>query len=686
MVRVMKQETNNCRNTERGMALITSLLATTMMLALGMAVVLSATTDTVTTKAQRVGEQSFFVADAGVGIGRRALEQALSEEIEKIRNGTTPFYSNPPASGGQFPDVQVIPAPVAGSWNAQPDFYKRVKARADELVRNTARDQEFDQLNGSNFSVSFSPLTGSLALVKQTPNQATQVVLFHYAIQVTGRTTAGGSATVNETGRLSTNINLAYGPPAGSYRNFSFSGFGAFFDVGDDPNHLNYVLVPGTFSGPVHTNSHFAFYTGWQYTFRNAISQVDDNIRLYYNTFVPIPTSDYAGSIHLSAEGYKKVSRVALPTNNFSQEYAVINSTGITDKKGDGTPLDPPAVIPVDGSGNPLAVLDSNGRVTVDALVANLRNAQNNPPSKSGSALANGVYISSSDGSTISGAGIYVQGDADDIKLYGDTNGDQVYVITQGGTATTIRESYTSNTTTVSSGSSTRTYSGLPTDKSDPDNPKQGVSLYVNGGITSLRGGKEGSTTRPALASSTALTITAKRSIKVTGDLKYADPVVNSDGTPVSNIATVKNVLGLFTNDGNIYLDAKTNYVANADLSIEVDAANCVFDSDTSNNSQAPYTGQEGGITTWFGSGHQTPTSSARIRLVGSDVEKNNSLVDYYNGDTYFDVRFSGGGFRPPFFPGTTYALGPPPVAGVLAISSVDQAASTAKSWFRDSN
>ena len=60
-------------NDERGMALITSLLATTILLALGMAVVLSATTDTVTTKAQRVGEQSFFVADAGVGIARRAM-------------------------------------------------------------------------------------------------------------------------------------------------------------------------------------------------------------------------------------------------------------------------------------------------------------------------------------------------------------------------------------------------------------------------------------------------------------------------------------------------------------------------------------------------------------------------------------------------------------------------------------
>lgn len=686
----MKDRSYRESHGERGMALITSLLATTILLALGMAVVMSATTDTVTTKAQRVGEQSFFVADAGVGIARRAIEQALSEEIEKIRAGTTAFYrNNPPSSSGQFPDVQVIPNPVASSlqdWSDQPLFYRNVKARADQLVRNTARDQEFDQLNGSNFTVIFRPLTGSITLITQTANQATQVVLFHYALQVTGRTTAGGSATVNETGRLSTNINLSYGPPAGTYRNFSFSGFGAFFDIGDDPAHPEYVLVPGTFSGPVHTNTHFGFYTGWQYTFRNVISQVDPNIRTYYNNFVPIPTSDYAGSIHLGPDGYKQVSRVPLPTNAFSQEYAVINGTGITELKGDGTPLDPPAVIPVDAQGNKLPILDSSGHVTVDALVANLRTAQNTAPTKSGSSLSNGVYISSSDGSSISGAGIYIQGTADDVKLYGDTNGDQVYVITQGSTTTTVRESYTNNTTTISSGSSSYTYTGLPTDKSDPANPRAAVSLFVNGGITSLRGGKDSSTSNPAIASKTALTVTAKRSIKVTGDLKYADPVVNSDGTPVSNIATIKNVMGLFTNDGNIYLDAKTAYSNNPDLSIEIDAANAVFDSDTSNNSQAPYTGQEGGITTWFGSGHQSPSYSARIRLVGSDVEKNNSLVDYYNGDTYFDVRFSGGGFRPPFFPGTTYALGPPPVAGVLAISSVDQAASTARSWFRDSN
>lgn len=689
----MKEACNNQRETERGIALITTLLSTTMLLVLGMAVVLSATTDTVTTKVQRVGEQSFFVADAGIGIARQALTQAFTLEMEATRAqivaGESPYYRYVPNANPILPpDVQLLPEPLPNHpWNEQPAFYQRVKVRADAMVRDQARDSRFAELNGGSFEVEFKPFTGDVAVNPWFANTTQEVERLHYAIQVKGKTAAGGSATVNEVGMLTAHFALQFGPPTGGNRNFSFSGFGAFFDVGDDPAHLNYVLVPGTFSGPVHTNSHFAFYTGWQYTFRDKISQVDDNIRLYYNTFVPIPTTpDYAGSIHLSAAGYQKTGRVALPTNEFSQEYAVINGTGITDRNASGLPVDPPAVVTTDSNGNP-NIFDGSGRVTAAALAANLRTAANVAPTVSGGVLVNGVYISSSNGTSIDGAGIYVQGDAADVQLYGDTNGDQVYVIQQGATTTTIRSNFENNTTTVSSGASSTTYTGVPTDRSDPQHTRPGASLFVNGGVTSLHGGVDSShPTRPAIASKSAVTITAQRSIRVTGDLKYADPVVDGAGTPVSNIAAVKNVLGLFTNDGNIYLDAKTAYSANPDLSIEIDAANCVFDSNTSNNNEAPYTGQEGGITTWYGTGHQTPSSSARIKLIGSDVEKNNSLVDYYNGDTFFDVRFSGGGFRPPFFPGTTYALGPPPVASVLTVASMADTKSMARSWFRDNN
>src|SRR5688500_2869074 len=100
---------------ERGIALITALMISAILLALGMAVVMSATSDTVMTKSQRVGEQAFFAADAGVAIARRALSTALQEEINKIQEGKATYGENgfyrigPPKAPGQFPDVQVLP-------------------------------------------------------------------------------------------------------------------------------------------------------------------------------------------------------------------------------------------------------------------------------------------------------------------------------------------------------------------------------------------------------------------------------------------------------------------------------------------------------------------------------------------------------------------------------------------------
>ena len=58
---------------ERGIALITALMISAILLALGMAVVMSATSDTVTTKSQRVGEQD--AVD-----GARCADQDASDE------------------------------------------------------------------------------------------------------------------------------------------------------------------------------------------------------------------------------------------------------------------------------------------------------------------------------------------------------------------------------------------------------------------------------------------------------------------------------------------------------------------------------------------------------------------------------------------------------------------------------
>lgn len=686
-------ETTISNGRERGIALISALLATTVLLALGMAVVFSATVDTVTTKSQRVGEQAFYAADTGLALARRSLITALSEELTKIVNGTatygqdgTGYYQiGATPSDGSFPTVLIVPDPdtVPGY-----QFYTNVYARAQQLVTNATNDSTFttySNVAGSKFTVVFRPLSGTVDFspVPTDPTTAGEAIKFRYSIQVTGTTGAGGSSTVDETGRISTNVNLKNTAAPGSPRNFSFSGFGAFFNDGDTVASM--YLASGTFSGPVHTNTHFAFNHNNTVAFRNIVSQVDNYIR--YDSFIDfllghlaLPTVDMTG-IDISSEGYKKTNLVPLPANNFSQEYAVINGTGITAKKTDGTPVDPPATLPSSGG---TAVLDSSGKVTPDALAVNLRNSNNNAPPVSSGKLnggSDGVYVSSGNGTSITGAGIYVQGDASDIQLY-SSGTNQVYVIKQtSGTITTVTVNNTNSTTTIADTTGkTKTFTGVPTDKSDSAHPQPGVSLYVKGNINSLRGGFDSTTGKnvAGLASGTRLTVTAQGDITITGDLTYASPVVDSQGLPVTNYNAIQNVLGLFTNNGNVNLAPNPSYNSDSALSLQVHAAIVAFNSDTSDDAG----GIDGSIT-YTGS---SLSSTDKWTLVGSRVQAKINNIGYATRNIYFDQRFSGGGFRPPFFPGTTYTLGTTSVPGVISITSVSDPTPLGISWYREVN
>lgn len=670
---------------ERGIALITALMISAILLALGMAVVMSATSDTATTRSQRVGEQSFFAADAGVAIARRALATALQEEIKKIQDGKATYGENgfyrigPARSPGEFPDVQVLPDP-----DVEPNhpFYENVYKRAQQLATYSKRDERLGELNGTSFAAEFRPLTGTVGLGPvNDPSTATETAVLRYTVEVTGRTEAGGRATIIESGLMSTNILLTNTAAPGQERDFSFSGFGAFFDNGD--TLANSALAGGTFSGIVHTNTHLAFQSSRDVIFRNVVSQVDNYIRYDSLEFSKghrsIPDTDIKG-IDISSEGYNRVNRVPLPDNNYSQEYAVINATGITALNPDGSPVDPPAKLPKK-DGDLLPIFGLLGRVTPEALAVNLRDASNKEPLIILGQLKSGVYISSSDGNNISGAGIYVQGDAADIQL--TTSGtDQVYVITQkfllGSQMTTITVSPSKNQTTIRTGSHTRTFSGIPMDKFKSKSPQPAVSLFVNGAINSLRGGTDGTTRNPAIAPDTRLTITAQRDITITGDLKYANSVVNSDGTPVSNLGSIKNVLGIFTNDGNVNLAPNKSYVSSG-LSLEINAAIVAFNNSIANDLLRI----EGSIVY---TGGENPDNGDRWKLVGSRVQSKINNIGYANRDIFFDVRYSGGKFAPPFFPGTVYDLGEEEVEGEIGITKIDSASPSSVTWYRVNN
>jgi hypothetical protein len=174
------------------------------------------------------------------------------------------------------------------------------------------------------------------------------------------------------------------------------------------------------------------------------------------------------------------------------------------------------------------------------------------------------------------------------------------------------------------------------------------------------------------------MTITAQRDITVTGDLKYTNSVANIDGTPVSNIDSIQNVFGIFTNDGNLNLAPNSSYVNGPGLGLEINAAVITFNKNTTNDG-----GQIEGSIVYTGG--TTPGTNDRWRLVGSRVQSKINSIGYNYRDIFFDTRYSGGTFSPPFFPGTSYKLFPT-VPTKVKIAFSDDPAPTAMSWFRDNN
>jgi hypothetical protein len=140
--------------------------------------------------------------------------------------------------------------------------------------------------------------------------------------------------------------------------------------------------------------------------------------------------------------------------------------------------------------------------------------------------------------------------------------------------------------------------------------------------------------------------ITAQRSIRVTGDLKYTDSVVAPDGTPLPGGNAAKSTLGIFTNDGNVELAPDPARTDGNGMSLEIDAAIAAFDSDPSNNG-----GKVEGTIVYTGG--DAPPAKARLTIVGCRIQSRVADIKYRNRSVHYDRRFADGRLAPPFFPGT---------------------------------
>ena len=166
----------------------------------------------------------------------------------------------------------------------------------------------------------------------------------------------------------------------------------------------------------------------------------------------------------------------------------------------------------------------------------------------------------------------------------------------------------------------------------------------MNGSVTSLSGppAVDGSTA-PAIGPKTALTITAQRNVRITGDIKYSEPVVGPRTARPFRPRTRTTGLGIYTNDGNVELAPNHTRTDGDGKSLDGGAI-AAFNSNTANDGGKI----EGSIV--FTGAHLP--AGARLRVVGARIQSNIANIKYRNRQVYFDPRLDNGNFAPPFFPG----------------------------------
>ncbi len=651
-------------DSEQGMALIGVMLIMSLMLMLALAVTFTSLSDKSITSNFKNLTSGFYAAEAGVNNLHRLLRN------DKFVLASLP---NPPqVNAGQAtlnPNDFIVAAEQAFNTteyfpnNAQ---YKTKVKITDLQVPYPASDN--DPSHAANRVKLINPLYPQLGQVE--PYAVT------YELDSVGEGISGlnGAVTLVEQGVI--NFKLLVSGNGGGLRVGSFAEFALFLDRFDPYNpqgpFIYQGLGPGDrFSGRVHTNQRFGFWTvadgSDAPTFHGHVTQSDNYASYYrYGAGIPPPPvnadSDIVGGVLVAPKflaGFDRGVAPIPPTGNaFDQARAVLDG---------GYQLS--AGPPTDGE------LHSGLRLVSDL---NTPLADPKDPSSTTPTLTPGVYLPS-DGETFSGSGIYVMGNVDDLQLSADPSGNrQVIKITQGKQTTTIVIDMDAGTTTVDAGDGTRTLRGVPKDRSIVEKGnRSAASLYVRGDVNSFHGpGRDGSgQSIPAIDSDFAMTVTAGGfatgdarhpvqggNITLTGDLTYETPVVDAAGNPINPGAN--NVLGMFASGGNINIPSD----GRAPDNLTVNASIAAFElRDPAGNPYLDGNGQPVGgrvrsdVLDFYGKPFR-----GNFNLVGGEQSSNYDNLGVYDGQFHgymykgkWDPRYDSGQ-SPPFYPGYVVDTGGP--------------------------
>jgi Tfp pilus assembly protein PilX len=603
--RLLKSPRRRKDQSERGVALITTLLLLMLLTGLSLAMVFSVRSDMLINGNYRNFRGSFYAADSGLNAGRTYLQDQVVAAI--------------PASFGVT--TQPIPngtdATIQGNLNTQ--FGTAYTTYTQGTQAGSSWPGKY-QVTGTFALASCTVLGGAGTCTAPTGPVTGYKYIYNYTLQSVGQAQNTQATTLTDRGSIIVNATLI---PVNSTT--SFAAWGMFIDQW---SICNSTLVPGTISGPAFTNGAWTFGTSGSYIFTDTVGSASSDAGYSFSNACDQlnATSDKKGSQTIAPQfqaGFQTgQAAVPLPTNDFNQKRAVLDGQGV-----------------------------STSPVTNTDLHNALKNLSGTQYPSAGA--SSGVYLpyTTINGQpTLTGGGIYVESNSSlttNVVLSTATgpggSNQQVYTISQGSPAVTTKVTVDpgANTTTVVSGSSTITIQGVP-HSTDPvtgaTSPQ--TMLYVDGNINSLSGPGQG---LPAINDGSALTVTAAANVTVTGDILYkTEPVTLTQnqlpGQPADTLIPGNNngqTLGIYTGTGDIQLNNKQT---NGNLEIDASLA----------------TISQGGTGGLVNVGSQINT----LTIVGGRIQNQIKNIATTTRNVFFDRRYSQNGFAPPWFPSTHLNLG----------------------------
>src|SRR6267142_3939002 len=595
------------RKSQRGIALITTLLLLLLMTALSLAMVISVRSDLLVNGYYRNSRGSFYAADSGINVVRQAMINGVVGDIPATIPTTVPATAPLPANAAatvlnavttKYPPGTVVPVTGSGQGQAANSWPESFTLDSATLTSTCVTDD--------------LPSTCTAPSVKVSKF----TYVFTYSMTSSGQSGAQYGSTqatkLTENGQFTFSATFV---PATTPANFA--GWGMFID---SQPICSGTLVQGTITGPVFTNGAWNFGTGnTGYTFTDPVGSVSPQFGYQIGggcDRLATPTDTNGGSTIAPKfqAGYNlSTKKIDLPTDTYDQLQAVLDGKG----KASGKSPDLSALQKANGSGN--------------------------------YSPGTGVFLpySTTGGvNTFNGGGLYVEGDAS-IVLTPSGSAAQIYTITQSTGTTTVTidptDGGTDQTTVVSGGKKTFIV-GVPM-QLDPLLPlKPETMLYVKGNVTGLVGphDNKGNSLGPAINDHTALTVTATGDITVTGDLKYVHEPVTMSATQIAGLgldAIIPNTtvplsdtgqaLGIFT-PGNVQLKN-----AQPSTNLEIDASIATLAA-----------GGSGAII-------NTGSAIGNLNIVGGRIQNTIQNIGASTRNVFFDRRFAGT-FSPPWFPSTT--------------------------------